>query len=183
MSFATSSLVKMSLATMSLGTMSLSTMSLGTMSLRTMSLRTIVPCDNCSLRQFFLRSFTNGHLQRGRSSGWPKSRGRRSRNCCKWSSGWSGLLLSFAYVICKEHCPQNDQNQRDGEAQIVANDHLDDPASSVLLRSFANGHLQQCPSQKLFLVRIVPQFHGHLQRGWFSRRPKSRGWRSMDCCK
>ena len=43
-----------------------------------------------------LRSFANGHLQRGRFSGWPKGRGRRSRNCCKWSSGWSGLLRSFA---------------------------------------------------------------------------------------
>ena len=35
---------------------------------------TIVPLDNCSSRQLFLRSFTNGHLQRGQSSGWPKSR-------------------------------------------------------------------------------------------------------------
>ena len=34
-------------------------------------------------------------------------------------------------VICKEDCPSDDQNQRDGGARIVANDHLDDPASSV----------------------------------------------------
>ena len=46
-------------------------------------------------------------------------------------------------VICKEDCPSDDQNQRDGGAQIVASDHLNDPASSVLLHSFANGHLQR----------------------------------------
>ena len=40
-------------------------------------------------------------------------------------------------VICKEDFPPNDQNQRDGGAQIVANDHMNDPASSVLLRFFA----------------------------------------------
>ena len=56
---------------------------------------TIVPLDICSSQQLFLRSFANGHLQRGRSYGWPKSRGRRSTDCCKWSSGWSGLLRSF----------------------------------------------------------------------------------------
>ena len=32
---------------------------------------TIVPLDNCSSQNLFLRSFTNGHLQRGRSLGWP----------------------------------------------------------------------------------------------------------------
>ena len=32
-------------------------------------------------------------------------------------------------VICKEECPSDDQNQRDGGARIIANDHLDDPAS------------------------------------------------------
>ena len=31
----------------------------------------------------------------------------------------------------------------DGGARIAANDHPDDPVSSVLLRSFANGHLQR----------------------------------------
>ena len=42
-------------------------------------------------------------------------------------------------VICNEDCPSYDQNQRDGGARIALNDHLDDPASSVLLHSFANG--------------------------------------------
>ena len=42
-------------------------------------------------------------------------------------------------VICKEDGSLDDQNQRDRGARIVANDHLDDPASSVLLCSFANG--------------------------------------------
>ena len=102
----------MSLATVSLATSSLRTMSLGTIvprynftrnnvphdncSSRQLFYATIVPLDNCSWQQLFLRSFTNGHLQRGRSSGWPKSRGRRSTDCCKWSSGWFGLLRSFA---------------------------------------------------------------------------------------
>ena len=31
---------------------------------------TIVPLDNCSSQNLFLRSFTNGHLQRGRSLEW-----------------------------------------------------------------------------------------------------------------
>ena len=52
-------------------------------------------------------------------------------------------FVSLQMVICKGDCPPNDQNQRDKGAQIVANDHLDDPASSVLLCSFANGHLQR----------------------------------------
>ena len=34
-------------------------------------------------------------------------------------------------VVCEEDGPNNNQNQRDGGARIVANDHLDDPASSV----------------------------------------------------
>ena len=46
-------------------------------------------------------------------------------------------------VVCKEVCSSYDQNQRDGGAWIIANDHLDDPAQSVLLYSFANGHLQR----------------------------------------
>ena len=40
-------------------------------------------------------------------------------------------------VICKEDGSVDDQNQRDGGVMIVANDHLDDPASSVLLGFFA----------------------------------------------
>ena len=46
-------------------------------------------------------------------------------------------------VVCKEDCPFYGQNQRDGGAKNVANDHLDDPSFSVLLRSFANSHLQR----------------------------------------
>ena len=45
-------------------------------------------------------------------------------------------------VIYKEEGPPDDQNQGDGGARIVAND-LDDQSSSVLLHSFANGHLQR----------------------------------------
>ena len=52
-------------------------------------------------------------------------------------------FLPLQMVVCKEDCPSDGQNQRDGEARIVANDHLDDPSSSVLLCSFANGHLQR----------------------------------------
>ena len=55
-------------------------------------------------------------------------------------------LCSFVplqMVICKEDGSLDDQNQRDRGARIVANDHLDDPATSVLLRSFANDHLQR----------------------------------------
>ena len=64
------------------------------------SMSLIVPLDNCSWWQLFLRSFTNGHLQRGRSSGWPKSRGRRSADCCKWLSEWSSLFCAPPF-LCK----------------------------------------------------------------------------------
>ena len=37
-------------------------------------------------------------------------------------------------VICKEDGPPDDQNQGDGGAGIVANDHLHDPAFSVPLQ-------------------------------------------------
>ena len=40
-------------------------------------------------------------------------------------------------VICKEDGSQDDQNQGDGVVGIATNFHLDDPASSLLLRSFA----------------------------------------------
>ena len=46
-------------------------------------------------------------------------------------------------VIYNEEGPPDDQNQGGVGAQIIANDHPDDPAYSVLLRSFANGHLQR----------------------------------------
>ena len=46
-------------------------------------------------------------------------------------------------VIYKKDSSPDDQNQGDGGARIVANDHPDDPASSLLLRSIANGHFQR----------------------------------------
>ena len=46
-------------------------------------------------------------------------------------------------VICKEDSSSYDQNQGDGGEGIVANDHPEDPASSVLLGSFVNGNLQR----------------------------------------
>ena len=49
----------------------------------------------------------------------------------------SNCSVPLQMVISKEDGPLDDQNQRDELAQIVANEHLDDPASSVLLRSFA----------------------------------------------
>ena len=52
-------------------------------------------------------------------------------------------MPSLQMVIYKEDGPPDDQNKRDGGAKIVAKNHPDDPASSVLLDSFANGHLQR----------------------------------------
>ena len=70
--------------------------------------------------------------------------------------------IPLQIVICKEDSPRDDQNQGDEGAWIVANNHLDDIPSSVLLPFFANGHLQ---------------------RERFSGWPKSRGRRSRNCCK
>ena len=86
------------------------------MSLATSSLGTIIPRDNCSTRQLFLSTIV-------------------PRN------NYSSAPLQM--VIYKEDGPPDDQKQGDGGAGIVANDHPDDPASFVLLRSFANGHLQR----------------------------------------
>ena len=51
----------------------------------------------------------------------------------------SQLLLvvgnTASLVICKEDCPSDDQNQRDGGARIFANDHLDDQASWAEIRT------------------------------------------------
>ena len=77
---------------------------------------TIVPRDNCFMRQLFLLTIVLGN-------------------------NYSSVPLQM--VIYKEDGLPDDQNQGEGGAQIVANDHLDDPASSALLRSFANGHLQR----------------------------------------
>ena len=52
-----------------------------------------------------------------------------------WPPPCSSVPLQM--VICKEDGSPDDQNQRDGGARIVTNDNLDDPASSVLLCSFA----------------------------------------------
>ena len=91
-------------------------------------------------------------------------------------------------VICIEDGPPNDQNQWDGGARIVASDHKDDPSSSVLLRFFANGHLQKdgphddqnqgergarivandYPDDPASSVLLRSFANGHLQRGRFS---------------
>ena len=42
-----------------------------------------------------------------------------------------GALFWSLLVICKEDGPNDNQNKRGRAAQIVANDHLDDPASYV----------------------------------------------------
>ena len=42
--------------------------------------------------------------------------------------------IPLQIFICKEEGSLDDQNQGDGGAGIVANDHLDDPASSVPLQ-------------------------------------------------
>ena len=72
-----------------------------------MSLTTIVPHDNCSTQQLFLSTFV-------------------PRN------NYSSVPLQM--VIYKEDGPTDDQNQGDGGARIVANDHPGDPASSVPLK-------------------------------------------------
>ena len=51
-------------------------------------------------------------------------------------------------VICKEDGPNDNQNERGGAARIVANDHLDDPASYVPLILVIVGHLQRGQSQR-----------------------------------
>ena len=121
----------MSLATMYLGTYPSEQCHLGqcplgpcpsgqlfltTMSLATMSLTTIVPRDTCSLRQLFLATIVP---------------------CDNYSS------VPLQMVVYKEDGPPDDKNQWDGGEGTVANDHLEDPATSVLFRSFANGHLQR----------------------------------------
>ena len=88
-------------------------------------------------------------------------------------------------VICKEDGSPDDQKQGDEGAGIVANDHPDDPASSVPLqmvickedcppndqnqrdggaRIVANDHLDDLTSS----VLLHSFANGHLQRGWFS---------------
>ena len=48
---------------------------------------------------------------------------------------FSSVLLQI--VFYKEDGPPDDQNEGNGGARMVAHDHRDDPASFVLLRSFA----------------------------------------------
>ena len=45
--------------------------------------------------------------------------------------------IPLQMLICKEGGSQDDLNHGNGGAQILANGHMDDRASSVLLRSFA----------------------------------------------
>ena len=89
-------------------------------------------------------------------------------------------------VICKEDDSPDDQNQGDGGAGIVANDHPDDPAYSVPLQKVVCK--EDCPlddqNQKdggAWIVAIDNLDHpassvllhsfanGHLQRGSSSR--------------
>ena len=83
---------------------------------RQLFLATIVPRNNCSTRQLLLSTIN------------PRD-------------NYSSVLLQM--VFYKEDGPPDDQNQGNGGATIVANDRPDDPASFMLLRSFANGHLQK----------------------------------------
>ena len=48
-------------------------------------------------------------------------------------------LEKLGNIFWRFLCPSNDQNRRDGGAWIVANDRLDDQASSVLLRTLQRG--------------------------------------------
>ena len=59
-----------------------------------------------------------------------------------------GALFWSLLVICKEDGPNDNQNKRGGAARIVANDHLDDPASYVPLILVIVGHLQRGQSQR-----------------------------------
>ena len=59
-----------------------------------------------------------------------------------------GVLFWSLLVICKEDGPNDNQNKRGGAARIVANDHLDDPASYVPLILVIVGHLQRGQSQR-----------------------------------
>ena len=51
--------------------------------------------------------------------------------------------IPLQMFICTEDGPLDDQNQGDVEAWTVANNYPDDLASSVLLWTFENGHLQR----------------------------------------
>ena len=64
---------------------------------------------------------------------------RGTRQCSDDPKGCEGS----GRALEEEDGPPDDQNQGDGGAWIVANDHPDDLAYSVLLRSFENGHLQR----------------------------------------
>ena len=75
---------------------------------------------------------------------------RGTRQCSDDPKGCEGS----GRALEEEDGPLDDQNQGDGGARIVANDHPEDPVYSMLLRSFENG----C-----------------LQRGRSQRRPKSKG--------
>ena len=64
----------------------------------------------------------------------------------------------------------DDRNQKDGGAWIVAIDHLDDPASSVLLHSFNFGNLKDSPLCKFPKERRRPDHpDDHLQQSLLLR--------------
>ena len=74
-----------------------------------MSLTTMFPRDNCFMRQLFLLTIVLGN-------------------------NYSSVPLQM--VIYKEDGPPDDQNQGDGGAGIVSNDHPEDPATSLPLQMF-----------------------------------------------
>ena len=79
-------------------------------------------------------------------------------------------------VICKEDGPNDNQNKRGGAARIVANDHLDDPASYVPLILVIVGHLQRGQSQRRLFGPKRPNMAGS---SVFLGGPKGPKWPKM----
>ena len=76
----------------------------------------------------------------------------------------------------KEDGSPDDQNQGDRGARIVANDHLDDPASYVPLILVIVGHLQKGQSQRRIFGPKRPNMAGS---SVFLGGPKGPKWPKM----
>ena len=63
-------------------------------------------------------------------------------------------------VICKEDGSQDDLNHGNGGARILANDHPDDRASSVLLRSSVSAIFQNC-NEMIPVGKALNTFNSH----------------------
>ena len=63
-------------------------------------------------------------------------------------------------VICKEDGSQDDLNHGNGGARILANDHPDDRASSVLLRSSVSAIFQNC-NEMVPVGKALNTFNSH----------------------